>query len=86
MRNGEVRCPECGQIETDPEDHNWGSREDLVTSCGECGADYVLIRRVSVSYETRTLSPKPTVAEILEAVHEAIPDAFSDMSEPEGST
>ncbi len=53
----EILCPECNARQKDLWDHEWGSREELVTSCGTCGADYVLLRRVSVSYEARRLPP-----------------------------
>lgn len=50
-----VYCPYCSARNTDPWDHDWGTREELVTSCGECGKDYTLVRRVSVDYEALAL-------------------------------
>ena len=38
--------------------HDWGSREELTTSCDSCGADYALVRRVSVDYEAFPVKAK----------------------------
>ena len=54
--NDTVKCPTCGETNGDLWDHDWGSREELVTSCGSCGADYTLSRTVSVTYEARALA------------------------------
>ena len=54
----DVLCPECEEAQGDLWDYDWGSREELVASCGECGADYILMRHVSVDYEAKKLSPK----------------------------
>ena len=51
-----VKCPTCGEIQRDLWDCDWGSREELTASCGSCGADYMLSRTVSVSYEAKALS------------------------------
>ena len=51
-----VKCPACGETQRDLWDHDWGSREELTASCGSCGADYMLIRTVSVSYEAKVLA------------------------------
>ena len=51
------RCPECDEMIHDLDDHDWGSREDIVASCGSCGKDFVLSRRVSVSYSAARLTP-----------------------------
>ena len=50
-----VQCPVCDETNTDPWDHDWGSREELITSCGSCGADYTLVRTVSVTYEAKAI-------------------------------
>jgi len=57
----EVLCPECGESQGDLWDYDWGSRECLAAQCGECGADYTLMRHVSVRYEARKLLPKANV-------------------------
>ena len=53
-----VRCPECDALQRDLWDYDFGSREEMAVDCGSCGADYLLVRRVSVDYEARRLSPK----------------------------
>jgi len=50
------RCPACNEPCRDPDDHDWGIREELVTSCDSCGKDFVLSRRVSVSYSASKVS------------------------------
>jgi len=52
-----VQCPECHEHQADLWDHEWGSRECVETTCGECGAPYILVRHVSVRYEAKRLSP-----------------------------
>jgi len=50
-----VNCPDCGAKQTDLDDHEWGTQEELTVSCGECGRDYLLSRQVSVSYGAASL-------------------------------
>ena len=49
-------CPWCGSVITDPDDYEWGNREGLTAECGECGNEFVLSRRIDVSY--RAEKPK----------------------------
>lgn len=53
-----VLCPECEAAQGDLWEHEFGSREEIVTSCGECGKDYVLHLRVSHKYAA-SLAPGP---------------------------
>jgi hypothetical protein len=50
-----VLCPECEKVQGDLWDYEWGQKESLVATCGECGADYLLTRRVSVTYSAERI-------------------------------
>lgn len=45
-----VICPECGEAQGDLWEHEFGSREEIVTACGSCGLDYTLHLRVTHRY------------------------------------
>ncbi len=51
-----VECPECGDLVGDLWDFDWGSREEIETVCGECGAIYILQREVRVYYQARPVT------------------------------
>lgn len=53
--NEAVSCPECGEENGDLWDHDWGNREELTTSCGSCGKDFLIFRHITVRYEARPL-------------------------------
>ena len=54
-----VICPECGESQGDLWDYEFGSREELVTSCGSCGKDYVLHQRVTYDFAASAVAPCP---------------------------
>jgi endogenous inhibitor of DNA gyrase (YacG/DUF329 family) len=41
-----VNCPHCGESQGDLWDHDWGTREEVRTECGECGKAVTLTRTV----------------------------------------
>jgi len=43
-------CPDCGEKQPNMDDYDWGSREEVTATCNSCGRDYILSRKVSVSY------------------------------------
>jgi hypothetical protein len=55
-----VRCPHCEDTQGDLWAPSWGCRgealREITVSCGRCGVDYLLIRHLSVRYESRMLS------------------------------
>jgi hypothetical protein len=54
-----VNCPECGKVQRDLWDHNWGLSEELTVNCCSCGEEYVLSRVISATYTARRMAGKP---------------------------
>jgi hypothetical protein len=51
----DICCPECGKKQHDLWDHDWVHNEEVIATCGECGAEFHLLRRVVVEFEAKPI-------------------------------
>ena len=56
--SGVIPCPWCGAGHGDLWDHDWsGGRECIEVECHDCEEPFTLIRRVSVDYTAKRVTP-----------------------------
>ena len=52
-------CPHCGHVDKDAWELNFegGCEGETTSSCGKCGRDYSVSKRISVFYSTEKIEP-----------------------------